>query len=62
MPETRIELKRIMQAKTKKVYETCRTQPSWSLVMHDVYSQFYIDCFYKKPSELEEMISGMEET
>ena len=62
MPETRSELKRIMCAKTKQVYEICNTWPSWSLINSEVYSRFYIDCFYKKPQIENDILSGMEET
>ena len=61
IPETRVDLKSIMQSRAKLVYQICKTQPSWSLPNWEAYARFYIDSFYKKSVE-EEFVKVLEET
>lgn len=46
VPETKVELTRLMQEKAKQVHKICMTQPTWSLGETEVFKKFYLKCFY----------------
>lgn len=46
VPETKVELTRLMQEKAKQVYKVCLTQSAWSLKDAETFKEFYLKCFY----------------